>query len=205
MGLYRDRVFPRIVNVVMNTKQTNKVRAEVCAPLAGDILEIGFGTGLNLPYIPDAVTRLRAVDPMQRGQRLAAKRIEKASVPVEFVGLDGESLPVEDDSVDAVLATWTICSIPDPVAAMREVARVLRPGGTFHFAEHGRAPDENVRRRQERFNGFQQRVACGCHLNRDIPAIVELGGLTVDHLDMFYAKGEPKFLGWTYQGIASAH
>jgi ubiquinone/menaquinone biosynthesis C-methylase UbiE len=203
MGVYRDRVFPRIINLACNTKETRRIRHEVCAPLAGDVLEIGFGTGLNLPHLPSAVTRLLAVDPMERGPRLAADRLADTSVDVVFVGLDGQSLDLEDGSVDAALSTWTLCSIPDASAAVREIGRVLRPGGTFHFAEHGAAPDANVRAWQDRLNGVQQRVACGCNLNRDIPSIVEAGGMTVTALDTFYAKGDPKFLGWTFQGVAA--
>jgi len=204
MAFYRDRIFPRIMNLMMNTKETRRIRAEVCAPLKGEVVEIGFGTGLNLPHIPPDVTRLLAVDPMERGRSMAQERLDASPVPVEFVGLDGESLPIEDQSVDAVLATWTLCSIADPVAAVREVKRVLKPGGTLHFVEHGRAPDEKVRRMQDRMNGIQKRVACGCNLNRDIPQIIESGGLTIDHVDTFYAKGDPKIMGWMYQGIARA-
>ena len=111
----------------------------MCAPLAGEVLEIGFGTGLNLPHLPSAVTRLLAVDPMKAGPRLAADRLAASSVEVAFVGLDGQSLDLEDDSVDAALSTWTLCSVPDASSAVREVRRVLRPGGTLHFVEHGAA------------------------------------------------------------------
>ena len=204
MGFYGERVFPRIMNVVMNSKQTRRIRSEVCAPLVGEVVEIGFGSGLNLPHLPEAVVRLRAVDPMERGKVLAAKRIAATAVRVEFIGLDGQELPLQDDSVDAVLATWTLCSIPDAVAAVREVRRVLKPGGQFHFVEHGRAPDEKVRKWQNRLNGIQNRVACGCNLNRDILALIESGGLSIERLDTYYAKGEPKTMGWTYQGIARA-
>ncbi len=203
MGIYGDRVFPRVMNLVMDGKQTRRSRAEVCAPLAGEVLEVGFGSGLNLPHLPDAVIRLRAVDPMERGRSLAVKRLAATTVPVEFVGLDGQELPLEDDSVDAVLATWTLCSIPDAVAAVREVRRVLKPGGKLHFIEHGRAPDEKVRKWQNRMNGIQNRVACGCNLNRDIPALIEGGGLTIESLETFYASGAPKLLGFTYQGVAT--
>ena len=204
MGFYGERVFPKIMNVVMNSKQRRRIRSEVCAPLVGEVVEIGFGSGLNLPHLSEAVVRLRAVDPMERGKVLAAKRIAATAVPVEFIGLDGQELPLQDDSVDAVLSTWTLCSIPDAVAAVREVRRVLKPGGKFHFVEHGRAPDEKVRNWQNRLNGIQNRVACGCNLNRDIPALIESGGLTIERLDTYYAKGEPKTMGWTYQGIAHA-
>lgn len=200
---YRDHVFVRIMNTVMNTKETRRIRAEVCAPLAGEVLEIGFGTGLNLPHLPGTVTRLVAVDPMERGRALAEERLAATPVPVKFVGLDGESLPVADASVDAVLATWTLCSIPDPVAAVREIKRVLRPGGTFHFVEHGRGPDESVRKRQDRFNPIQRRIACGCNLNRDIPAIIAEGGMTLGDVTTYYAKGDPKIMGWMYQGVAT--
>ena len=180
MGFYAERIFPKVMNLTMNTKQTRRIRSEVCAPLAGDVVEVGFGSGLNLPHLPEAVVRLRAVDPMQRGRVIAAKRIAASAVPVDFVGLDGQQLSLKDHSVDAVLATWTLCSIPDAAAAVREVRRVLKPGGKFHFVDHGRAPDEKVRKWQNRLNGLQNRMACGCNLNRDIPALIESGGLTID-------------------------
>ena len=202
MGWYGDRVFPRVLNKAMNTSHTRRIRQEVCAPLAGDVLEIGFGTGLNLPYMTSRITRLRVVDPMERGRALGAARIAASPVPVEFIGLDGQSLPVDDASVDAVLATWTLCSIPDPVAAVREIRRVLRPEGRFHFVEHGRSPDDKVLAWQNRLNGIQGRLACGCNINRDMVAIVRDGGLTIETLATFYAKDGPKILGWTFQGTA---
>ena len=202
VGLYRDSVFPRVMNVLCNTKETRRIRAMVCAPLLGDVLEIGFGTGLNLPHLPPSVGRLLAVDPLQRGRDLAEERLAESHVVVEFVGLDGQSLQLDDDSVDAALSTWTLCTIPDARAAVSEIGRVLRRGGTFHFAEHGKAPDSKVQKWQDRLNGVQQRVACGCNLNRDIPAIIEDAGLTITSLDTFYAKGDPKIVGWTYQGTA---
>lgn len=204
MGFYGQRVFPRVMDILMNTKETRRIREQVCSPLRGEVLEIGFGTGHNLPFLPDAVTRLWAVDPLTRGRELAADRIAAARCAIELVGLDGEHLPLADEAADAVLSTWTLCSIKDPVAAIREVRRVLRPGGTFHFVEHGLAPDENVRRWQNRCNGLQNRVACGCNMNRDIPTLLEQGGLSVEQLETYYAKGDPKPLGWTFQGRATA-
>jgi len=204
MAVYRDRIFPRIMNVLMNTKETRRIRSEVCAPLAGQVVELGFGTGLNLPHLPSAVTELQAVDPMKRGRHLAAGRLAASSVPVRFVGLDGEDIPLPDGSVDAVLSTWTLCSIADPVRAVREVRRILRPGGRFHFAEHGRSPEPEVQRMQDRLNPIQRRVACGCHLNRDIPSVITDGGMRIDDLETFYARGDPKAIGWTFRGTASA-
>ena len=202
MAFYRDRVFPRLMSAACNTKENRRIRAEVCESLAGNVLEIGFGTGLNLPHLPPTVSRLMAVDPLRRGRDLAADRLAATPVIVDFVGLDGQSIEIEDDTVDAALSTWTLCTIPDPVAAVREIGRVLRPGGLFHFVEHGRAPNVKVQACQDRLNGLQRRVACGCNLNRDIPAIIEQGGMTVTSLDTFYAKHDPKIVGWTFQGTA---
>lgn len=204
MGFYGERVFPRAMNRLMNTKQTRETRARVCAPLSGDIVEIGFGTGLNLPHLPPAVTVVLAVDPLERGRTLASERIAASPVSVEFVGLDGQLLPLADDSADAVLSTWTLCSIPDPVAAVSEINRVLRPGGTLHFVEHGCSPDPGVRKWQRRLNPIQRRIACGCNLDRDIPSILKDAGLSVDSLNTYYMKGSPKILGWTFEGVAAA-
>jgi ubiquinone/menaquinone biosynthesis C-methylase UbiE len=202
MGIYRDRVFPRLMNATCNTQENRRIRAAVCAPLVGEVLEIGFGSGLNLPHLPPAVTRLRAVDPLEKGRDLAAERLASSNVAVDFIGLDGQALALDDDSVDSALSTWTLCTIPDPRAAIREIGRVLRPGGTLHFAEHGRSPDARVRKWQDRLNGLQRRVACGCNLNRPIDEIVEDGSLTITKLETFSAKGTPKLFGWTFQGTA---
>jgi len=202
VAFYRDRVFPKVVNAACNTAETRHVRAAVCAPLVGEVVEIGFGTGLNLPHLPPAVSKLYAVDPMRRGRELAAERLAASSVPVDFVGLDGQSLPLGDDSVDTALCTWTLCTIPDPIAAVRELRRVLRPDGRLHFVEHGASPDVKVRRWQDRLNGVQRVVACGCNLNRDIVSVLGAGGMTVEHLDTSYLPREPKILGWTFRGVA---
>lgn len=137
---------------------------------------------------------------MIAGRRLAETRIATAGAEVEFVGPDGQHIDLPDDSTDTVLCTWTLCSIDDPVAAIREISRILRPGGTLHFVEHGLAPDAGVRRRQHRWNPIHRRIACGCNVDRDIPALLRAGGMTVDRLDTYYAKGDPKYLGWTFQG-----
>jgi ubiquinone/menaquinone biosynthesis C-methylase UbiE len=202
MRFYADQVLPRITNVAMNTKENRKIRARVCAGLEGEVVEIGFGTGHNLPYLPAEVRRLSAVEPSELSVRLARTRIDAAAVAVEIVGLDGQHLPLADNTADFVLCTWSLCTIPDPVAAVAEMRRVLRPGGTLHFVEHGRAPDESVRKWQDRLNGLQQRVAGGCNLNRDMPAIIESAGMTITRLDTYYGKGEPKPYAATYEGVA---
>jgi len=204
VGWYERRVLPHIINKVLDTKPVRETRQRVVAGLSGDVLEIGFGSGLNLPYLPGAVTSLKAVDPSGEAAKLAGRRIEAARVPVELIGLDGQNLPLADSSVDSVLSTWTLCTIPDAVAAVREVRRVLRPGGTLHFVEHGKADDAGVSRWQDRLNGFQQRVAGGCNLNRDISAILTEGGLTISKLERYWAPGEPKAFGSMYEGVAVA-
>ncbi|HEX3706309.1 MAG TPA: class I SAM-dependent methyltransferase [Mycobacteriales bacterium] len=204
MGWYEDRVLPRLINKVLDTSQTRQIRERVASGLSGEVLEIGFGSGLNLPYLPAAVTGLKAVDPSGGAARLAHDRIEASPIAVEFIGLDGQQIPLPDSSVDTVLSTWTLCTIPDAVTAIREIGRVLRPGGTLHFVEHGRADEPGVLRWQNRLNGLQQRLAGGCNLNRDISGIVEAGGLTMRQLDRFYGPGQPKAFGALYEGVAAA-
>jgi SAM-dependent methyltransferase len=147
---------------------------------------------------------MKAVDPSGSAVRLASARIDACPVPVEIVGLDGQQLPLPDASVDAVLSTWTLCTIPDAVGAVREVRRVLRPGGALHFVEHGLADSPGVQRWQHRLDPLQQRIAGGCHLDRDISEILTDGGLTIRQLDRYFGAGMPKPLGALYEGIAVA-
>lgn len=202
MGLYADQLLPRATDVVMARKEFEPIRARVSAGLEGEVLEIGFGSGLNITHYPPAVRRVRAVDPATVGRKLAATRLAASPVPIEFVGLDGEDLPVESGGVDHVLCTWTLCSIPRPERALAEIFRVLRPGGAFHFAEHGRSPEEKVLRRQELFTPVWRRVAGGCHLDRPVQHLVEAAGLQTVELDTYYIKG-PKVFGYTYEGLAT--
>lgn len=202
MRFYAEHVLPRITNVAMNTKENRKIRARVCAGLEGEVVEIGFGTGHNLPYLPAEVRRLLAVEPSHLSVKLASARIAASPAAVEIAGLDGQRLPIGDDTADFVLCTWSLCTIPNPVAAVAEMRRVLRPGGTLHFVEHGLAPDESVQKWQQRLNGFQQRIAGGCNLDRDIPAIIEAAGMTISRLDTYYGNGEPKPYAALYEGVA---
>jgi SAM-dependent methyltransferase len=202
MGFYERRVLPRILNTVGGMKALEPLRRRVCEGLTGDVVEIGFGSGLNVPFYPVTVARVAAVEPSDLGWQLAGQRLTAASVPVQRSGLDGQSLPFEDDSYDAALSTWTLCTIPDPAAALREVRRVLKPGGTLHFLEHGLAPDENVRSWQRRLDPLQQRVFGGCHFTRPIVDLLTATGFTVKDLDVFYEKGAPKFAGADSLGTA---
>ena len=201
MGFYVDRVLPRITDAALGRKDLRAVRARVCEGLDGEVLEVGFGSGLNVPHYPSAVRRVRAVDPATVGRKMAAGRVAASATPVEYVGLDGERLPLEDDSVDHVLTTWTLCTIPDAGRAVEEMRRVLRPGGRLHFVEHGRAPEPSVCRWQQRLTPIQKRLFGGCHLDRPIDRIIGDAGLRIDQLDTYYAAG-PKPLTWFYEGTA---
>jgi SAM-dependent methyltransferase len=202
MGIYGEHVLPRIVDVACGLKNVQPLRQRVCAGLEGDVVEIGFGSGHNVPFYPDRVARVDAVEPADLGWKLAGKRLDASRVPVERSGLDGQSLPFADDSHDAALSTWTMCTIPDVAGALREVRRVLRPGGTLHFVEHGLAPDEGVRRWQHRLEPIQKRAFGGCHLTRPIAKLLTDAGFTITELDVFYEEGTPKFLGANSLGTA---
>ncbi len=202
MGLWEQHVVPRLVDWSLGSRLIDRLRAQACEGLAGTVVELGAGSAANAGFFPDAVEHVWAVEPNAVARKRAAKRLADHPAPLEFVGLDGQQLPLEDASVDAALSTFTLCTIPDADAALSEVHRVLRPGGTLHFVEHGRAPDEKVVQWQDRLNGIQQRVAGGCNLNRPIADLVEHAGLTVEQLTADYLPGMPKPFAYAYRGVA---
>ncbi len=202
MGIYGDHVLPRIINAACGMKTSNPLRRRVCDGLHGQVVEIGFGSGLNIPFYPASVSGVAAIEPADLGWKLAQKRLAATDVAIERTGLDGQSLPLPDDSCDSALSTWTLCTIPDVMVALREVRRVLKPGGTLHFVEHGLAPDENVQRWQHRLEPMQKRLFGGCHLTRPIAELLTTAGFTITELDVFYEEGAPKTLAADSLGIA---
>jgi len=201
MGVYSDQVLPRLTNRLLGTKEFGKLRREACEGLRGDVVEVGFGSGLNLAYLPDTVTGVWAVEPSGTATKLAAKRMAASPTPVQVVGIDGARLDLPEHRFDSALSTMTLCTIPDVGAALAELRRVLKPGGALHFAEHGHTPDDRVARTQDRFNGMQMRLAGGCHLNRDIVDLIRAAGFEIDPVRSFYLKG-PK--AWGYMSIGRA-
>ncbi|BCK57003.1 class I SAM-dependent methyltransferase [Nocardia wallacei] len=202
MGIYSERVLPRIIDMACGLPANERMRRRVCAGLSGRVVEIGFGSGHNVPYYPAVVQGVTAVEPADAGWRLAAARVAESPVPVRRSGLDGQSLPFSDNSFDTALSTWTLCTIPDLDAALGELRRVLVPGGTLHFVEHGLAPDAKVQVWQYRLNPVQKALFGGCHLNRDIKSALEGAGFEIRELDRFYEESAPKFLGAQYLGVA---
>ena len=202
MGVYREQVLPRIANVVCNTKEAGPQRERACGGLAGDVVEIGFGSGLNVAHYPPEVREVFAIEPADVAWKLAGGRVGASGIPVHRAGLDGQALPFPDDRFDTALSTWTMCTIPDIDAALRELRRVLKPGGTLHFVEHGLAPDENVRRWQHRLDPLQQKLFGGCHLTRPTADLLRGAGFEITELDTYYEKGAPKILGANALGVA---
>jgi SAM-dependent methyltransferase len=202
MSWWVERVVPRIVDAACGMTTNQPMRRRVCQGLAGEVVELGFGSGHNVPFYPPAVTRVAAVEPADLAWRMAGERLGASTVPVARSALDGQRLPFPDAGFDSALSTWTLCTIPDASAALREVRRVLRAGGTLHFVEHGLAPDEPVRRWQRRLDPLQQRLFGGCHLTRPIAEMLTGAGFTVTELDTFYQKPAPKFLAAISLGAA---
>ncbi len=186
MGFYEERVLPRVVEVTCGGKRMEQVRRPALVGLSGTIVELGFGSGSNVGLYPSEVERVLAVEPSTLARERAGTKIAAhPKPPIEFIGLDGAQLPLEDGSVDAVLSTWTLCTIPDVERALAEVRRVLRVGGSLHFLEHGISMDSKVARWQRRVEPVQKKIGGGCHLTRDAPEMIVAAGLRIDQLARF--------------------
>jgi ubiquinone/menaquinone biosynthesis C-methylase UbiE len=189
MNVYDKWILPRLTDLVMRNKEATRYRSQLVAKACGTVLEIGVGSGLNLPFYGTAVSRLYGLDPSEQPLQMARERASAATFPVEFLAHPGEEIPLDDGCLDMVVMTWTLCTIPDPLKALKEMRRVLKPGGTLLFAEHGLAPDANVRGLQERLNPLWRKVTGGCNLNRKMDELIETSDFRIVQLDMAYAKG----------------
>ena len=187
----------------MNREEFHRLRDELLHAASGDVLEIGFGTGLNLSHYPSGISRLTTIDPATILPRTVKARIAAVPFPVETTPISAEQLPYPDRRFDTVVSTWTLCTIPDPLQALREVARVLKPTGRFLFLEHGRSEDTHVAKWQDRLNPIQQVIGCGCNLNRRIDRLIEESGLSIVTLTRFDMEDVPRIGGTMYQGSAT--
>lgn len=201
MALYRKFILPHLINFVMGRKDLARCRSEIVSQAHGEILEIGIGSGLNLPFYSSRVTKVRGVDPSSELLQMASRRAGFLPVPLELLNASAEELPLGDQTVDSVVMTWSLCSIPDPNKALREMRRVLKPGGDLFFVEHGLSPEPQIKTWQERINPPWRALAGGCNLNREIDRLISSAGFRIRQLDKSYLPG-PRVFSFTYRGRA---
>jgi ubiquinone/menaquinone biosynthesis C-methylase UbiE len=201
MNLYERWIFPSILDLVMRQRHLGKYRREVIAAARGRVLEIGVGSGLNLPLYGQGVELVYGIDPSPRLLAIARRRAAASAVPVELLLGSATAIPLADSSIDTVVMTWTLCSIPDPLAALREMRRVLKPDGHLCFVEHGLSPEPNIELWQHRITPAWRRIAGGCHLDRKIDELVCLAGFELTNLQVEYAPG-PRAMSYMYEGCA---
>lgn len=203
MGFYDDKILPRLINVACAAKPNMKQREKIVPLAEGDVLEIGFGSGLNVPYYDtQKVRKVFGLEPSAGMRALAAERVAESALDIEFIDLPGEQIPLQANSVDTVLMTYTLCTIEDVEAALEGMRRVLKPAGKLLFCEHGKAPDEGVFRWQNRLNPLWKKIGGGCNMNRDIPALIEAGGFRITADERMYIPG-PRVLCYNYWGSAN--
>lgn len=203
MGMYDRYVLPHVINLACGTKPILKQREKVVPQAEGRILEIGMGSGINIPfYDTNKVEKVWGLEPSEGMRVKAQDNVAAAPFELEWLDLPGEEIPLDDNSVDTVVLTYTLCTIPDGLKALQQMRRVLKPGGKLLFSEHGKAPDENIQRWQNRINSAWGKIAGGCHLNKDIPAMLAQGGFNVKDIESMYVPSTPKVAGFTYWGYA---
>lgn len=204
MGFYNKYILPKIINAGCGTKPIRKQREKVLPLCKGIVLEIGCGSGLNFSfYEENNIDKLYALEPDKEMLRQAESVVKEVNFPITFLETGAEKIPLEDDSIDTALLTYTLCTIPDPLAALLEIRRVLKKGGKLVFCEHGMAPENNVKKMQNFINSFWPIFVGGCNLNRDIPSLLNDAGFLVDNLETMYLPKTPKWFGYNYWGSAS--
>ena len=204
MGFYNKYILPKIINAGCGTKPIKKQREKVLPLCKGIVLEIGCGSGLNFSfYEENNIDKLYALEPDKEMLRQAKSVVKEVNFPITFLETGAEKIPLEDDSIDTALLTYTLCTIPDPLAALLEIRRVLKKGGKLVFCEHGMAPENNVKKMQNFINSFWPIFVGGCNLNRDIPSLIKDAGFLVDNLETMYLPKTPKWFGYNYWGSAS--
>jgi ubiquinone/menaquinone biosynthesis C-methylase UbiE len=204
MGLYDHYVLPRLLDAAMSAKPIGYQRRKVVPRAEGRVLEIGFGSGHNLPYYDAGkVERIWALEPSAEMRARAAGRVAATSIPLEFLDLPGEQIPLDSESADTILITYTMCTIPDVMKALGEMRRVMKPAGRMIFCEHGEAPDAGVQRWQRRITPVWKAIGGGCHVGRPIPKLIRDAGFVVDDMETMYLPGTPRFAGFNYWGSAT--
>jgi ubiquinone/menaquinone biosynthesis C-methylase UbiE len=203
MGLYDHYILPVVLNAAMSAKPIRYQRKKVVPRAEGRVLEIGFGAGHNLPFYDAAkVSHLWALEPSQEMRERAAERVSQTSIPLEFLDLPSEQIPLQNEEADTILITYTLCTIPDVMKALGEMRRVLKPGGKMIFCEHGEAPDADVRKWQERLTPAWKFIGGGCHVGRQIPKLIQDSGFRIAGMETMYLPGTPRFAGFNYWGDA---
>jgi SAM-dependent methyltransferase len=202
MGFYCDHIFPRLMEWVMAGKEFSRLREELLVSTYGDVLELGIGTGLNLLHYPPTIRNLYAIDPALLLPDRVLARQTCLPFPVHIQRGTAEALSHADRRFDYVVSTWTLCTIRNPLLALREVGRVLKPGGRFLFLDHGRSTDDKTAAWQDRLNPLQNIIGCGCNLNRRIDHLITQAGLQIAHLDRFTMESVPRLGGEMYRGTA---
>ncbi len=202
MSFYASHIFPRLLDFAMRHREFTRYRERIVPRARGTVLEVGVGSGLNLPFYARSIERLYALDPSEELLRMTGRKLEGAPFPVELMSQGAESLPLADESIDTVVTTFTVCSIGEPLQALREMRRVLKPQGILLFAEHGLAPERSVRRWQHRLNPLWRGLSGGCNLDREMSELIRTAGFSITELTTEYAKG-PRALAYVYSGCAS--
>jgi len=202
MSLYSRFILPYLLDLSLSDPISSKYRKQLLSEVSGEVLEIGFGTGLNLAYYPENTTKVTTIDPNPGMNRLARKRIQESKIAVDNRLLSSEDLPFPDNHFDSIVSTWTLCSIANIDRAMAEIYRVLKPNGKFYFIEHGLSNEAKIKVWQNRLNPIQKAIADGCHLNRNIKKILENQFKSII-IEEFYVENVPKIMGYYYKGIAT--